>query len=1105
MAHPAPGDTFQTVDFDIDAGAVGHIKRSNIFYSSLTVAASATSELTSILETLMSNEYQHVEIKSVTLSVKIENKRSDAELTEISTPKSKYEPGETVPVQLKIKPYNQPVITRTINVVIPNSAPNGSATISIGGSGGSLVSLGGFVIDLSALLGSSSSTEAEGLDQQIRKFLQQPKNNQLEVKLQLGLNSIEIGGKTLNNPSPNIQALLKATSSSSIHQGRAQIKRYEQTDWIVSGSKSISLVIAKKDPLDTASPQSGINYGSFLTASPAQTAAAIAAATAASNASDDSGLQGDDYDYIGQAASRNPLHRYSASTPEQSLPMLNVATPQVTILDTEADQAGDASPDSDAEDDSDESASAPEKPKKPVPVTRQPQSWRQDSEKQFITGAFDNFATTNRNTLVAASTPKYFASIPESPIWATINASGGAIYVSAGTKGNIYKVDASGSVSLFFATKHIAVTALAFANNTLYAGAAPHADLYKIDEKGTGEIVFSAAPKNLDPLSDDGNACYIDALQIIGSRIFIAAANPNPVLFGALLSNISAASPILSPKSGHIISLAAPENSDHLFAATSPDNVVYEVSLDANQASPPPKVVYSAQTGQNITGIAANSRTTPTENNLESLYVALSPRGGIVRVTTAKQWKAPEVKSLLSKDAPAITALAQNESGVVFGIGGQYVYSIQPDGIQPSIVNSFRTSGLPDDVILTKPGAWNVQLSGISASQNLVTISDNEGKIWGLPVGAPGAATYTSAVHDAKQPSSWGAVHYETTPLPNGWVISLETRSGDKPDPATGWSAWEPIKNDRAASPPARFIQYRLSETFPKGVAQAADSGKTSSILSVSIDFLTRNQPPLVKFVEPQAGDSISGDVKVKWRGTDPDHDTLAYDLYYSTNGIDWTLIPADPEKPKKDADADKKPASDTGAHPVIDAKPKDKAKTTQKPATALAKPAQQDAKPLAKPATTPAPPAPHQMSQSQTWKTDKLPKAVYQLKIVASDAPSNGTDALTDSAIIGGLTLDNSPPVVKMDDSSIKYNKKCVTISGSASSSFAVIVAVQYKIDDSPNWLTASPIGGFFDAKSVDYVLTTDPISSGKHKITIEAITDADKAGDATTSLTIP
>src|SRR5262249_4717269 len=141
-------------------------------------------------------------------------------------------------------------------------------------------------------------------------------------------------------------------------------------------------------------------------------------------------------------------------------------------------------------------------------------------------------------------------------------------------------------------------------------------------------------------------------------------------------------------------------------------------------------------------------------------------------------------------------------------------------------------------------------------------------------------------VHDAKVTARWGEIRWMAHRTP-GSEIKVETRSGSSPEPDATWSAWAAplpgISGQSVASPPARYIQYRV--TFTGGGEEGP------ALQQMSIAYLPRNQAPDVTLQAPAGGEYWSKSQTIRWTGSDPDRDTLSYDVSYSIDGRTWTPI----------------------------------------------------------------------------------------------------------------------------------------------------------------------------------------------------------------------
>src|SRR5207247_763433 len=81
-------------------------------------------------------------------------------------------------------------------------------------------------------------------------------------------------------------------------------------------------------------------------------------------------------------------------------------------------------------------------------------------------------------------------------------------------------------------------------------------------------------------------------------------------------------------------------------------------------------------------------------------------------------------------------------------------------------------------------------------------------------------------------------------------------------------------------------------------------------VRQVVISYLTHNQAPTVALATPAAGEFWRGTKEVKWIGSDPDKDTLAYEVLYSSdNGKSWKRIGQRTQAPTK---SETKPEEET-------------------------------------------------------------------------------------------------------------------------------------------------------------------------------------------------
>jgi hypothetical protein len=166
---------------------------------------------------------------------------------------------------------------------------------------------------------------------------------------------------------------------------------------------------------------------------------------------------------------------------------------------------------------------------------------------------------------------------------------------------------------------------------------------------------------------------------------------------------------------------------------------------------------------------------------------------------------------------------------------------------------------------------------------------------------------YTSPTLDAAQVSLWGALSL-TADIPDGCSLTIETRSGNVQDPEqAAWSKWSKAqalmpdahlpalapKNITVHSPPARFLQYRLTLT--------GSDDQTPVVDRVEAAYVTPNLKPVIASLtaaypeeetEPDAPPSTI--MNIEWEATDDNQDPLVYKLQYQPAGSDKLLLIAE-------------------------------------------------------------------------------------------------------------------------------------------------------------------------------------------------------------------
>ena len=342
----------------------------------------------------------------------------------------------------------------------------------------------------------------------------------------------------------------------------------------------------------------------------------------------------------------------------------------------------------------------------------------------------------------------------------------------------------------------------------------------------------------------------------------------------------------------------------------------------------------------------------------------------------------------------------------------------------------------------------------------LFAVTGNIGNIYQVGPELEKEGTFESEPLDAAIFTAWGRLSHKSNA--NSGQISMETRSGNLDRPQKNWSAWAPA-NDRIASPPSRFLQYRIK-------LARASNGATPELTSVEAAYLPKNVPPIIAAVEatpqnyrfpasivtlnvpqsssitlPPIGQSRSsnttissdnssvtlnyakGYIGARWKASDENGDTLQFKVEIRGLGeTEWKLL-------------------------------RDKSK-----------------------------------DRFLSWDSTAFPDGEYKLRATATDAPSNPPgQALTASAESDPFTIDNTPPRISGLRASVNGGK--VEVRWKAADVLSTIEKAEYAVNGG-EWTIVEPTTRLSDSKEHEYVLSVDK-SAAEVTVAVRVTDEADNA----------
>jgi hypothetical protein len=487
--HSVPGDATAQVDLTVDAGPLGTIKRSNVFFDPRAVDIAAVSDLTGILSILNDNAFERVPIQNVRMKVTLQPKRDTAAVERIFVPQEKYEPGETVDVGVVMRPYRgEPFVTKT-SIKIPENAAAGRATLVVSGGPApppQQLTAGG---SGAAQPATTAPPAATNVRQLLRRFLERERNDQLVTRVQFSASAVNVNGETLSLLPSHLAAVMRSSKSSGVRLAREEVRAVQDMGRVVSGAQSLAITIERKDRVEKPSAtQGGSGSGSGRTES---SGSAANPATSLST-SDDDGADEEAYRAFPPtpiAHSVDPVALRRATPPPKgtgAAPKGDEKSPQGAPASKS--DAGEAEP--------------KEKGTETGVLGRKAQLWRQTSAADFEPGTLESVAVLASGGLRPAPSLRLLSETPEAYVW-SVAVLGGEVYAGTGNSGLIYRIGPSGNADVFYRTGELEVHALVKdARGDLYAGTSPGGKVFRIHPNGHGEELLALNPGDRNRLAE---------------------------------------------------------------------------------------------------------------------------------------------------------------------------------------------------------------------------------------------------------------------------------------------------------------------------------------------------------------------------------------------------------------------------------------------------------------------------------------------------------------------------------------------------------------------------------------------------------------------------
>jgi hypothetical protein len=719
--------------------------------------------------------------------------------------------------------------------------------------------------------------------------------------------------------------------------------------------------------------------------------------------------------------------------------------------------------------------------------------WTQSRVEEFEKGTPTGVAITSDGTLREAPGLKEIVTTPSTFVWSVAADKGGTAYLGTGSPATVLRVGADGKAFTLFETKDLSVQVMRLGpDGALYAATMPSGKVYRLNAGATAKQDENSAAVVFDPVKalgteqaqtkgdgdkadakDTSKSRYVwDMTFDSAGRLYIATGGPGAVY--RVDPTKAGAAPELFFKSDeqHIRCLAW-DTKGNLIAGSDGSGLVYRISpdgkgyvlFDAPRREIPAIAVgrdgtiYAASVGDKsrnplpplpVQGTGVVTFTVVQPGSLQAANASTSAPEG-TDIYALKEGQAPR-KLWSGKDEVVYALDARgNELMALTGNRGR-VFRIQENGDYADVGHLDAQQGL---AMTAGPGG------------SILIATGNTGKL--VEFGAPERHEYLSDVLDAGALARFGRVEIE----PGSAGYDLMTRSGNVEQPVRGWSDWQPLNAETVASPVGRFLQWK------------AVLHQGGALGGVGVNYLAVNAAPVVDDVVVVPGARITPQaqqagqpqtVNISLPSNSPAA-SVSFESGSAASSITAT-------KDRTAITARWSAHDDNGDDLTFSLYLRGDGEHVWR---------------LLKDNIT---------DKAYSFDQTLIPDGGYQMKVVASDAPSHTpADALTGEKISERFEVDTTPPVISAlraaEDAPCAKSPCSAQVTFDAADAMSAVVKAEYSLDAGA-WQYVEPVGALSDSKREHYDFRV-PASAfngktGEHLLTVRVYDRHDNVGLAKT-----
>lgn len=225
------------------------LKRENMFYAPDKIGELAISELFEALNMLIQNPFHPIDLFDVKVNVTMDSSRQTATLLSAAATTANVKPGDSVNINVTLKPFRGGTFVSTIPYKVPQNQPAGPLLLEV--RGGGMIPITQLLLKRQGLDPDllNPDKKSRSLDTLINDFVTRDHNN--DVVVEIIDNPTADNGEAVPAAAPAVKSgsKLKSSVADSLDQNKPdadkKVKSYLTTAYIIDGDAQVALNVSK--------------------------------------------------------------------------------------------------------------------------------------------------------------------------------------------------------------------------------------------------------------------------------------------------------------------------------------------------------------------------------------------------------------------------------------------------------------------------------------------------------------------------------------------------------------------------------------------------------------------------------------------------------------------------------------------------------------------------------------------------------------------------------------------------------------------------------------------------------------------------------------------